>query len=206
MYMLQLFDDDDAVQPIDARLFQSGMLNIGRDPAADWPISDPECALSRAHCELHGRPDGLFVRALGTNGVFDDVQDHRFPDGELAAVPIPCTLRMGRFRLVATFAPDATEINEDHTMILAPLGTSIDVPSEWVDVQGPVRTGDGSLFEAFCEGAQLDSSLLSSEEPEEIMRRAGALYRQLVLGYRRPDGRANCRQGPVRADTHHNRR
>src|SRR5207237_10407168 len=41
---------------------------------------------------------------------------------------------------------------------------------------------NGSLLEAFCEGAGLDASLLSSEDPTEIMRRAGAVYRQMVLG------------------------
>ena len=183
MYMLQLFDADDAVQPIDARLLQSGVLSLGRDPAADWPINDPDCALSRAHCELHAGPAGLRVRALGTNGVFDDTDGRRLPDGELAPVPLPAALRMGRFRLVATPAPHAAEIDEGRTMILSPpLGTSVDVPTEWADGQPAPRTGDGSLFEAFCEGAQLDSSLLSSEDPEEIMRRAGALYRQMVLG------------------------
>ena len=183
MYMLQLFDADDAIQPIDARLFQNGVLCIGRDPAADWPIADAECVLSRAHCEFHALTDGLSIRALGANGVFDDVSDSRFPQDELAAVPIPSAIRIGRFRIVATYAPQAAEIDEGRTMILRPpLGSSVDVPSEWVDGQAHAHPNDGSLFEAFCEGAQLDSSQLSSEAPEEIMRRAGALYRQMVLG------------------------
>jgi type VI secretion system FHA domain protein len=38
------------------------------------------------------------------------------------------------------------------------------------------------LLEAFCEGAGLDASRLSSEDPAEIMRRAGAIYRQMILG------------------------
>ena len=183
MYMLQLFDADDAVQPIDARLFQEGVLSIGRDPTADWPIPDPECALSRAHCELHAGPEGLSVRALGPNGVFDDVGDRRFPDGELARMTLPGALRLGRFRIVATHAAQSSEIDAGRTMILSPpLGHSVDVPTEWEDGAVPARPGDGSLFEAFCEGAQLDSSQLSSEDPEEILRRAGALYRQMILG------------------------
>ncbi|BBC73647.1 conserved hypothetical protein [Altererythrobacter sp. B11] len=183
MYMLQLFDADDAAQPIDARLFQHGVMRIGRDPAADWPIADEECALSRAHCELHAGPEGLAVLSLGTNGVFDDTQDSRLPDGELTALPLPGALRMGRFRLVATHAPRAGQIDEGRTLILSPpLGASLDVPSEWSDAATFARSGDGTLFEAFCEGAQIDASLLSGAEPEEVMRRAGALYRQMVLG------------------------
>src|SRR6188768_949726 len=103
MYMLQLFDACDAVEPIDARFLNHGVLHIGRDPRADWQIVDPECALSRAHCELHAGPDGLSVRALGTNGVFDAVDDSRFPDGEIVPVAVPGGLRMGHFRIVATY-------------------------------------------------------------------------------------------------------
>lgn len=184
MYMLQLFDADDAVQPIDARLLQDGTLSIGRDPQADWPIADPDCALSRAHCELRVGPGGLSLTAIGANGVFDDIAGTRFPDGQPAAVSLPGALRMGRFRIVATLAPHAAVgIDEARTMVLTPpLGASIDVPSEWDDDAHTAPLGDGSLIEAFCEGAGLDSSLLSSEPPEEVMRRAGALYRQMVLG------------------------
>ncbi len=184
MYMLQLFDADDAVQPIDARLLQDGTLSIGRDPSAGWPIADPDCALSRAHCEFQVGAGGLMLKSLGANGVFDDIAGTRFPDGETAPVPLPGALRMGRFRIVATLAPhNVAGLDENRTMVLTPpLGASIDVPSQWDEAIAPVPMGDGSLLEAFCEGAGLDSSLLSSEEPEEVMRRAGALYRQMVLG------------------------
>lgn len=184
MYMLQLFDADDAVQPIDARLLQDGTLSIGRDPGAGWPIADPECALSRAHCEFQVTADGLYLKSLGSNGVFDDIAGTRFPDGQPAPVSLPGALRMGRFRIVATHAPHTVAgIDEGRTMVLTPpLGASIEVPSDWAEAAPVAPIGDGSLLEAFCEGAGLDSSLLSSEEPEEVMRRAGALYRQMVLG------------------------
>ena len=70
------------------------------------------------------------------------------------------------------------------TMVLTPpLGTSTAVPDDWSDASARrCPTANGSLLEAFCEGAGLDASLLSSEEPAEIMRRAGAVYRQMVLG------------------------
>lgn len=183
MYMLQLFDADDDAQPIDARLLQTGVLTIGRDPAADWPIADPECALSRNHCELHVSSSGVAVRALGANGVFDAAANRRLPGGELTPVCIPAELRLGRFRLIASEAPHVAEINDDRTLVLSsPLGSSIDIPTDWSEEPPPSLPRDGSLFEAFCEGAQLDSSLLSGEEPDEILRRAGALYRQMVLG------------------------
>ena len=174
MYMLQLFDTDDAIQPLDARLLQTGVLTIGRDPAADWPIADPDCAISRLHCELRADSDGLTLRVTGTNGVFDDIAGTRFPDGEESAVSLPGALRLGRFRIVATRAPHAAiaDAQSDRTMVLSPpLGDSIEVPSEWNEPAPPQTLADGSLLEAFCEGAGLDSSLLSSEDPAVV--RAG---------------------------------
>ena len=184
MYMLQLFDSDDMIQPIDVRLIRDGVLRIGRDTDADWPIADPDCALSRAHCELGVDGDGLTLRALGANGVFDADTDARFPNAITVALPVPSALRLGRFRMVATHAPHGDlEVDGALTMVLTPpLGSSVEVPSDWVDAGVPCVAVEGSLLEAFCEGAGLDCSLLSEEEPTEIMRRAGAVYRQMVLG------------------------
>lgn len=184
MYMLQLFDADDMVQPIDVRLIREGLLTIGRDTEADWPIADPDCALSRAHCELRVDDDRLTLRALGANGVFDADTDERFPDAIGVELPVPSALRLGRFRLVATKAAHGDqEVDGALTMILTPpLGSSVEVPGDWADGGAARPAGEGSLLEAFCEGAGLDCSLLSEEEPTEIMRRAGAVYRQMVLG------------------------
>ncbi len=185
MYMLQLFDRDDAVRPLDVRLLDSGTLVMGRDPASDWPIADPDCGLSRAHCEVHAAPDGLAITVLGANGACDAMTGARLPTGERTRITLPAALTMGRFRMVATLAPHvaASDLDADRTMILTPpLGHRIDVPSEWNDAPDVVAQCDGTLLEAFCEGAGLDPSLLSAEEPDVIMRRAGALYRQMVLG------------------------
>lgn len=184
MYMLQLFDADNLVTPLDARLIRDGLLRIGRDADADWAIADPDCAISRAHCELSAGRTGLTLRALGANGVFDDDTGERFPDAIEVLLPVPSALRLGRFRMVATQAPhDDGAIDASRTMVLTPpLGASVEVPSDWSDATpAPVPAG-GSLLEAFCQGAGLDCSMLSEEDPEEIMRRAGAVYRQMVLG------------------------
>ena len=184
MYMLQLFDQDDAVQPIDARLLRDGTLRIGRDNAADWPIADPDCALSRSHCELIADEHGLTLRALGTNGVFDDASGARMPDTVAVPLDLPFVFRLGRFRINATHAPHG-DLVEDvaRTMVLTPpLGESLKVPSDWDDAAPPAPLEQGSLLEAFCQGAGLDASLLSTEDPTEIMRRAGSVYRQMVLG------------------------
>lgn len=185
MYMLQLFDRDDAVHPIDVRLIERGSLTLGRDLSSDWPVDDPDCALSRAHCEIHVATGGLSITVNGANGVRNAATGVDLSLGVPTDLPLPAVLEMGRFRLVATIAPHtaASDRSADSTMIsAAPLGHSIDVPSEWNDPFHEIPRHDGTLLEAFCAGAGLDPSLLSSEDPGVIMLRAGALYRQMVLG------------------------
>lgn len=184
MYKLQLFEAADPTQLIDARLFAEGSMTIGRDPKANWSIDDPNCALSRWHCELFVRPEGLTLSAIGANGVFFVESDERLPEGAETPLSLPCTLELGGFRLVASVAPFAgVEVNGNRTMVLTPpIGDSTDLPSDWDDAAALPELTNGSLLEAFCQGAGLDSSLLSGEEPEEILRRAGGIYRQMVLG------------------------
>ena len=184
MYKLQLFDAADPTQPIDARLFAEGSMTIGRDPRANWSIDDPNCALSRWHCELFARPEGLALSAMGANGVFFEDGGERLPDGAETLLPLPCGLELGSFRLVASLAPfHAEQVDPAKTLVLTPpVGLSAEVPTEWQDASIAPDCANGSLLEAFCQGAGLDSSLLSGEEPEEIMRRAAAIYRQMVLG------------------------
>ena len=184
MYMLQLFDSTNDAHPIDARLIRDGLMRIGRDSGADWSIADPDCELSRAHCELEVADGTLTLRALGANGVFDDATGQRFADSTAVAIAPPRTLRFGRFRLLASHAPHGDTVTDvARTMVLTPpLGSSTSVPDDWSDAASAPPLGNGSLLEAFCEGAGLDASMLSSEDPAEIMRRAGAVYRQMVLG------------------------
>ncbi len=101
MYMLQLFDRADEVQPIDARLLRDGTIRIGRGSSADWSIADPDSELSRAHCEIEVRGNALSLRALGSNGVFDFMSGDRYPDNVDVAMALPTTLRFGRFLLRA---------------------------------------------------------------------------------------------------------
>jgi predicted component of type VI protein secretion system len=186
MYILRLFDGDILSQPIDARLLRDGQIGIGRDPSADWVMHDPECRISRWHCVLSTGPDTLTVKSLGANGVFDDVNGERFEREVETPIQIPSTLRFGNFRLVVDHAAQtgAGDGREGQTLILTPpLGASIDVPADYADEStGAAAKPDGSLLDRFCEGAGLEPSAFAMEDPEDIMRRAGALYRQMVLG------------------------
>ena len=183
MYKLQLFDTANPAQPIDARLLAEGRMTVGRDPRANWSIEDPDATLSRWHCELAVLDEGLAVRAVGANGVFLEGED-RLAEGIDTVLPLPCTLAFGRFRLFATHAPFGDQpVDTNLTMVLTPpVGASMEVPVDWEDAVSRPEAGAGSLLEAFCHGAGLDSSMLTGEEPEAIMHRAGAIYRQMVLG------------------------
>lgn len=184
MYLLQLYDDAAAADPVEARLLVKGSVMLGRDAEADWTVADPDCALSRRHCRLTVERGALTLEVLGTNGMIDEATGERVAGDGPALVATPAAWRLGRFRLVATRAPmgDAA-VDANRTLVaLPPLDATLPVPADWHDAAPVPAYVEGSLLEAFCEGAGLDASLLSSEEPEEIMRRAGALYRQMLLG------------------------
>ncbi|MBN8846458.1 MAG: FHA domain-containing protein, partial [Sphingomonadales bacterium] len=189
MFMLQLFDKKDDLHPVDARLLRQGTLRVGRDRDADWTIVDPESAISRTHCEFRAEGDELILRSLGSNGVYNASTGQRLPQDDDIPVILPFAIRLGDFRIVACRAPQA-EIagQETRTMVLMPpLGDAIGVPVDWEDRpdnegRPPPPVTSGSLLDAFCEGAGLDASLLATEDPAEIMRRVGGVYRQMVLG------------------------
>lgn len=185
MYIFKLYEKDEPLQPVDARLLQDGLLRIGRDPQADWVIHDPACEISRWHCEYQVQADGLTLRCLGANGVFDAETHTRLLEECDLPVEVPGSVCFGSYRLTIDHAAQARGSGDaNQTLILLPpLGSSIAVPTEWAD--GPASsslTESGSLLEAFCEGAGIDASAFSSEDPEEIMRCAGAVYRNMVLG------------------------
>ena len=186
MFLLKLYHESDESRPMAAHLAGEGTTRVGRDPTADWVIPDPECEVSRNHFELVCRDAKLTLRPLGANGVFRAGDDEPLPTGEDLAVEPGDTFCFGKYRLLVDPTPFGSQAPaaSNQTMVLAaPFGESPDIPSEWADAaELPPMTGDGSLLEAFCEGAKLDASSLLNEDPAEVMRQAGAIYRQMVLG------------------------
>lgn len=184
MFVIQLFDENDDRHPIDARLVRDGILTIGRDSDAGWTIADPDCELSRTHCELAVVDDVLELRALGRNGVFDASDGARFPDDVAVPLTMPATLRLGRYLLKSIReTKDQSGCDLTKTMVLTPpLGSSTAIPRDWIDASPSPASSSGSLLDAFCDGAGLDVSMLATQDSTEIMRRAGAIYRQMILG------------------------
>ena len=191
MYTLRLFHQTDPFNQLEARPFADGELTIGRDPAADWAIEDGERELSRLHCTLAVREGQLCVSDTSANGVYLGARRERVEPGRPAVISAGETLRLGRFMIVAerTAAEAASFDAPFHQPVLRMDDggdAAVAVPSDWSCPDTPVRAAspaaDGALLDAFCEGARLDASAFSGEDPAEVMRRLGAVYRQMVLG------------------------
>jgi predicted component of type VI protein secretion system len=184
MYLLRLFHESDPAQPVAAHMLRDGTTLVGRDPTADWTIPDPDCQISRHHIELECHDGAIVMRPLGANGVFLEEGGARLPDGAAVPIALGACVHFGQYRMVVDSAPFATRSGAsfERTMVFA-APEPHDIPADWSDADPlPPAADEGSLLEAFCEGAKLDVSALSGHEQAEIMRRAGAIYRQMVLG------------------------
>jgi predicted component of type VI protein secretion system len=189
MYLLKLFHQSDPARPIGARMSGTeGVISVGRDANSDWLIEDEEREVSRTHFELHVRGGRLTVRPLGSNGVFAGASSERLDSGQDHPLSVGDRIRFGKYLMQVDATPLASGSGAQaaRTMILAaPFGTSAAIPSEWEDADDrsyAPSSSEASLLEAFCEGAKLDSSAFSTEDPAEVMRRAGMSYRQMVIG------------------------
>lgn len=194
MVTLRLFHVADPFRAIDTRTLEQGELQVGRDPAADWPVEDTACELSRRHCVIGVGDDGLYVRDISANGVFVGEKRRRLARDEVTPLAAGETIHLGQFLIVAegVIAP-ANDVGGSidapfHSPMLKELALSqadFVVRSEWAGAapRAPrAPLADAPLLEAFCEGAGLDPSMFAGEDPSEVLRRAGAVYQQTVLG------------------------
>ncbi len=186
LFILRLFDKGLDGHPIDARLLRDGSVSFGRDPASDWALDDRERRLSRHHFDVTANGSTISLIATGANGVFDDCTGERFPEHRCQALSLPATLRFGSYRLTVDRAAQSMsdDRGDGQTLILSPpLGSRSAVPHEYADACSTVTVvANGSLLDCFCEGAGIEPSAFALEEPADVMRRAGAVYRQMVLG------------------------
>lgn len=183
MYICRLFHRDQPFEQVDARLLAEGSLTIGRDPSADWALVDPEGVLSRIHCTLMIDGDRLLLIDSSTNGAFLD-SGERAPRDEPVELGLRQSVRLGAFSILID-RPDEAARDPLATTLHLPLSAAPAVaPRDWDDAlpTEPAPHRDQSLLEAFCEGARLDVSAFSGEDPAELMRRVGAIYQQTILG------------------------
>jgi len=187
MVTLRLIDERDPFRPTASRELTHGEMSVGRDPGADWRIDDPDRKLSRIHCVFSvDREGAVSVRDTSSNGVFRETGD-RLPLGEPMPVKIGDGVRIGNFMIYVdrvVVAPPELSIAADNT-------SRATTPA--LD-QFPAH--DGSLIEAFCQGAQIDSSVFAGQDPADLLRRLGAIYRETVLGVGQlMEERSTARQG-----------
>src|SRR5579862_1399958 len=187
MVTLRLIDERDPFRPTASRELSHGEMSVGRDPGADWRIDDPERKLSRIHCVFSvDRDGGVSVRDTSSNGVFRETGD-RLPLGEPMPVKIGDGVRIGNFMIYV-----------DRLMVAPPeLAEPITGTSRaTTPALDPLPAHDGTLIEAFCHGAQIDSSHFAGQDPTALLRRLGAIYRETVTGLGQlMEARSTARQG-----------
>lgn len=202
MVTLRLFHVADPFRPIESRTLGADEIQIGRDPGADWSIEDSACEISRRHCTVKLAEQGVSVRDVSANGVFIGRERRRLQRDIDTLVQPEDMIHLGQFMITIEAAPSpandhAPPVTDDTQPLDAPFHSpilqepalsaeSFAVRRVWAGV-APTPTPsaplpDAALLEAFCEGAGLDPSLLAGEPPIEVLRRAGAVYQQAVLG------------------------
>lgn len=198
MYILRLFHHSDPFTQIESRPLSDGALAVGREPDGGWRIPDPERRLSRLHCVLACSESGLTVRDESANGTL--VGPARQPAPRSRELPIEPgeTLRLGDYMILVERADEEAALRDAgfDAPFTRPMLQEVTVtpaalaaPADWTPRPGraaegetPAPLSDAKLLEAFCQGARLDPSAFAGDDPEETMRRLGAVYQQMVLG------------------------
>lgn len=166
MFKLTLHDQSDPIVAIDSKNIGESVLRVGRDPSSDWVLKDPERTISRHHLEVRAAQSKLLLRAVGRNEVYSGDPPRRIPRDVEIAVPVGDAILVGPFQI--RVAVCAVSEDFDNALNASPVAQ--------------VLADDYSLFDAFCEGAQIDPSQLIADDPQAILREAGAIYREAVLG------------------------
>jgi predicted component of type VI protein secretion system len=193
MIQLRLFRASAPFEQIDERTLNSEELVIGRDGDAGWTIADEACEISRRHIVLRAAPEGVLARDMSANGVFVGDARRRLERDAPTLLAGHESLYLGRFMIV--MEPLELAPANDHAAfnqaLFAPIKPeAMFVRSDWEDAPAPAngvsapatpRT-DAAMLDAFCAGAGLDASSFIGEDPVIVMQRAGAIYKQMVLG------------------------
>lgn len=199
MITLRLFHKDAPARQIDSYIMGDGDVTIGRDPQAVWVIDDPDLLLSRFHCTISCEGPRVRVRDTSANGVFMKEGEQRLISGTDTALSSGDALEIGNYLLKVEIEDEPeteTGSASGANLMNAPMHDDVCLASAsetrdcWAGASAPAERkphegaeiSDVVMLEAFCEGAQLDPSYLASQDPIEVMRRVGAIYKQTVLG------------------------
>jgi predicted component of type VI protein secretion system len=160
---------------VDERALEEGSIILGRAPDCDWVLDDRARLLSRQHCEVSVRDGRIFVTDTSANGIFLNDPGNRLERGVAIEVEHEDQVRIGEYGLTVLVeeAPPAPPPGDN------PFGEPEPVVAPVPTAPAPIPTG-GSLA-AFLEGAQLDPSTMAGADAGAVLKRAGRLYRQIIM-------------------------
>ena len=178
---LRLFRRDDPFRPIECRELHQGELAIGRDPDAGWALEDPDRAISRRHCTLVLEDGRLTLRDTSTNGVYIGPERRRAPARAPVSILPGEAFRFGPYMIAVDRAQTIADDSRPATPARivepsSPKGAATTTPAS------SASPAVGSALDAFCAGAGLDPSSFLDEDPAQVMRRVGEVYRRMVRG------------------------
>lgn len=90
------------------KVVENGSIVIGRSPAADWTIPDPQRILSKAHCRVDNDLDAFVLTDTSTNGV--RVNDEMIGFGLPRQLADGDVILLGDAVLVASIAASASPV------------------------------------------------------------------------------------------------
>ncbi len=182
MITLRLFRQSNPFQQIDERTLPAGELILGRGDDVDWPLDDPDRRLSRRHCVFGVVGGGPTLRDISANGVFIGADRARPKSDETVPLEAGETVRLGDYLIVVEAAENSAAAEPPVTGARQPLTATLPAETPAIAAQARAALDPTSLLESFCAGAHLDASVFADDDPEAVMRRLGAVYRQMVVG------------------------
>lgn len=90
----------DAVPP-ETRSLQGGEFRIGRGPANDWVLADPERVLSKQHCIIAWRAGAWQIADTSTNGTFINTDTTPLGGGGVHTLSDGDRIRLGAYEIEA---------------------------------------------------------------------------------------------------------
>ncbi|WP_395646743.1 type VI secretion system-associated FHA domain protein [Terricaulis sp.] len=210
MITLRLFNAADPFKELESRALADSSIVVGRDPGVDWVVNDASAEISRRHCVLASKDGRIVLRDTSANGVYLGDERLRVARDSETEVSAGDTIHLGQFMIVIDASLAVSNVNDvsdseaagDGSVLDAPFhapllqdqalkSADFAVPSEWCAGAAPASPSpsaasapltNAALLDAFCAGAHLDASSFAGHDPVEVLRRAGAMYRQMVLG------------------------
>ncbi len=180
------------------RALETGTIVLGRAPDCDWVLDDRARLLSRQHCEIRVDGDRIYVTDRSSNGIFLNGDTVRLERGRPIEVEHEDQVRIGEYHLTILVEdepppshkpdPDSTWPGDDVADTSGgasnPFGEPdpepVPVPAQRPSAP-PAEIPKGAALAAFLEGAQLDPSTMAGADATTVLRRAGRLYRQIIL-------------------------